>query len=1304
MLTLRNIFLVGLFNVMAIGAFSRTLFKEWDFSAEWDEPSSFMTPNGETIRYLNFKDAYYTNEVQPVPFYSHLIELNGAIQNPEVIINDQVWADLSIKEIQLLNSGVPENFLPQAKVSVARFKYRAVVTFFPFRKDAASGQWQKLVSGKIKLNYEVMQNQTLKSGNRSFASSSALASGSGDWYKIGVTKTGMFKVTYAMLQSLGVDMENFSSSWLNLYGNSFGMLPELNSDDRPDDLLLNAIHVEDGGDGVFGPGDYFVFYAVGPHVWKYNTAGSFYYHQQHLYSDTSYYFINVNPLSPSPNRVGTQASSGAGVTHTVTTFDDYAYTETNTTNFVNSGREWYGELFDFEVNQSFVFSFPNIEVSAIARLKGDFASYTPGSTGSSSFSTSVAGSAGVMNVSISSVGSGGYAPDALTGSGTLNFTPNASDVTVNIQYNKYTSTSKGWLNYLELNVRRQLTYISSPLFFRDKNSVASGAVAEFQLSNPLTGLHIWEITDPSSATEQQYVNNGSYLSFVQNTDQLREFVAFRLSDVTAEPFTFGQVENQNLHGMASSELIIISHSEFLNQANRLAQFHQSEGTTAQVVEVHQIYNEFSSGMRDATAIKQFLRMFYERAGGDPTQCPKYVVLFGDGSYNNRGGTNGNSAFIPTYQSYNSTHVTISFVTDDYFVLLDPAENMYDTDGLDIALGRLPVQTQSEAEAVVNKIIAYSTNKGSVSLDAPGCCNNQTNDATLGDWRNWYTFIADDEDANNYVSAAEEFADSLKILHPYINVKKVFLDGYLQESTPGGERYPDVNQNIKDYVQTGSLVVNYIGHGGEVGWAHERILDVATINAWTNAPRLPLFMTATCEFSRFDDPGRTSAGEYVLLNENGGGIALLTTSRLVYSTPNEKLNRNFNRYVLQKVNGEPKTIGDVFLQTKNATIVQFPTTNTRNFILLGDPAVRLQVPYHNVKADSVNHVAIGSGVDTMKALSVVTIHGHVEDYLGNTLTGFNGVVYPTVYDKEQTLYTLANDFPNSSVMPYDVRKNIIFRGKASVTNGYFSFSFVVPKDIAFQYGAGKLSFYAHNGTIDAAGYDLTVTVGGTNDLAVNDTDPPVVELFMNDENFVAGGITDENPNLFAKVLDSNGVNTVGTGIGHDLTAILDGNSSDPIVLNDYYTSDANTYQSGVIMYPFTNLAEGSHTLELRVWDVYNNSSVSSTEFVVAKSAEVALQHVLNYPNPFTTRTQFMFEHNQSCSTIEVQIQVFTVSGKLVKTIQQTTATDGYKIDPIEWDGKDDFGDKLAIGTYIYRVAIQTEDGQYVEKFEKLVILN
>jgi hypothetical protein len=263
---------------------------------------------------------------------------------------------------------------------------------------------------------------------------------------------------------------------------------------------------------------------------------------------------------------------------------------------------------------------------------------------------------------------------------------------------------------------------------------------------------------------------------------------------------------------------------------------------------------------------------------------------------------------------------------------------------------------------------------------------------------------------------------------------------------------------------------------------------------------------------------------------------------------------------------------------------------------------------------------------------------------------------------------------------------------------------VPKDIAFQYGAGKLSFYAHNGTIDAAGYDLTVTVGGTNDLAVNDTDPPVVELFMNDENFVAGGITDENPNLFAKVLDSNGVNTVGTGIGHDLTAILDGNSSDPIVLNDYYTSDANTYQSGVIMYPFTNLAEGSHTLELRVWDVYNNSSVSSTEFVVAKSAEVALQHVLNYPNPFTTRTQFMFEHNQSCSTIEVQIQVFTVSGKLVKTIQQTTATDGYKIDPIEWDGKDDFGDKLAIGTYIYRVAIQTEDGQYVEKFEKLVILN
>jgi hypothetical protein len=501
-------------------------------------------------------------------------------------------------------------------------------------------------------------------------------------------------------------------------------------------------------------------------------------------------------------------------------------------------------------------------------------------------------------------------------------------------------------------------------------------------------------------------------------------------------------------------------------------------------------------------------------------------------------------------------------------------------------------------------------------------------------------------------------------------------------------------------------VNDVGHGGEVGWAHERILDIATILGWTNSDRLPLFMTATCEFSRWDDPGRTSAGEFVLLNARGGGIALMTTTRLAFSDQNYQLGRRFYDHVFQETSleGRPQTFGDIYKATKRSISSAQPNSvNHRNFSLLGDPSQRLAMPRLQARITAVTDT-LGNPMDTLKALSTVRISGFIDGGNGQPMADFNGLVIPIVFDKEQQQATLVNDpAPSATPFLFRLRKNVIYRGKSTVTNGQFSFTFVVPKDINYDIGAGRISCYAESWNANACGYSNDPLVGGTaTDIALDETGPRI-ELFLNDERFVRGGMTDESPLLYAKLFDENGINTVGSSIGHDLLATLNENTEQSIVLNDLYEADLDTYKSGVVRYRFNNLPEGSHTLTLKAWDVFNNSNETNTEFVVASSAELALAHVLNYPNPFTTHTEFFFEHNRPCTTLGVQLQVFTVSGRVVKTINRQVACSGYRSEPFPWDGRDDFGDKLGRGVYVYRLSVSTPDGERAEKFEKLVIL-
>jgi hypothetical protein len=835
----------------------------------------------------------------------------------------------------------------------------------------------------------------------------------------------------------------------------------------------------------------------------------------------------------------------------------------------------------------------------------------------------------------------------------------------------------------------------SQMKFRDSRSAGVGKITSFNFNSGGQNVSVWDITDPTTIIDQDYNSQG----FTVETEVLRQFIAF--SDASfLTPALNGSVENQNLHGLPQTDYVIVSHPNFLSEANRLAEFHRNfNNLTVHVVTAQQVYNEFSSGSRDIVAIREFMKMFYDRSVST-TDMPRYLLLFGDGSYNNKSASGTNTNFLPTYESLNSISLVGSYVSDDFVGFLDDDEGDWDDttqDLLDIGIGRFPVTTIDQARTLVNKTINY-TEPGTLS-DLTTC--NQSSSTSLGDWRNMLSFVADDEDGSLHLDQSNNLANWLSDNHPVYNLDKIYIDSYQQISTPGGQRYPAAYDAISSRVERGTLIMNYTGHGGETGWAGERILDNSMVNSWTNQRKLSLFITATCEFSRYDDPGRVSSGEYVLLNPEGGGIALMTTTRLVYAAQNAVLNFAMIKTLFVDINGEKPRLGDIYRITKINPSVMAGGINPRNFSLLGDPAVMLAYPKYNVETTAINGQPIIADNDTLSALEKVTISGQITNN-GQKLSSYNGIIFPTIYDKAVSVSTLSND-ANSPLRTFTLQKNILYKGKASVTNGDFSFTFIVPKDIAYQIGRGRFSYYALDGNSDAHGYFDSLMIGGSSANAVADDNGPVIGLYLNDEKFIFGGTTDESPKILALVTDSNGVNTVGNGIGHDITATIDGETDKTLVLNDFYESDLDSYQSGRVLYQLTDLEEGRHTLKFKIWDIHNNSSEAYTEFVVAESAQLALNHVLNYPNPFTTKTSFFFEHNKPCNTLNVQIQIFTVSGKLVKTLDRTVLCEGYRIDDITWDGRDDFGDPIGRGVYVYRLKVRAADGTSAEKYEKLVLL-
>lgn len=1281
-------------NLAAIGQ-SKVATKQApsQYHISWQQSGSVKPTEEITQKFLSFSGAQYVFEDAFLPRYYQNVSLNGEATSFSTTLKNPVFEPLTDAEVAVIKnpSLISSEISINSTISIVKKQKHGVVSFIPLRKNANTGKFEKLVSFDLLVSPASIKNTSRAA--RVYAANSVLQNG--DWYKIGLTKDGVYKLSYTFFQSLGMDMATLNPQNIRIYGNGGGMLSELNSDPRKDDLVENAISFQDiNSDGIFDATDYVLFYGKGPQDWKYNALNCpKFNHTLNLYSDSAFYFINVD-LGVG-KRILPQSSSVASVTNTVNSFDDYGFHETDNVNFIKSGRQWFGELFDNIATYNFAFSFPNIDMTASATVGVSLASRNL--TSSSSYSiVSQTGSATMVVPATPGDEYNDYAP---VGTSCYSFTPNASNVVVTVT--KLTSGAMGWLNYLEVNARRQLVMAGNQMNFRDVQSVGVGNIAQYNLTST-SPVQVWDITEPTNPYIQATTLLGATYQFELPSDTLKEFVAF---DGTSfyTPNISGKVPNQNLHALSNKDFIIIAHPDFYADALTLAAYHENLDTLSTVVVTpQQIYNEFSSGAQDISALRDFIKMFYDRAAV-ASELPQYVLMYGDGSYDNKKRFASNTNFIPTYQSLSSNTLINSYVSDDFYGLLDDSEGIWaGSDAIDIGIGRFPVKNKSESTAILAKIFNY-TKTGFLPSTTNNGCSSASATSPFGDWRNTVCFIGDDEDGGLHEMDANKLATMVDTAADDYNVDKIYLDSYVQEATPGGNRYPEVSAAIDKRIEKGCLIMNYTGHGGEVGLAHERVIEVSQINNWKNFNNLPLFFTATCEFSRFDDPERTSAGEYVFLNPQGGGIGLFTTVRLVFAAGNFALNKSFYEQAFTPIAGKMPRLGDLFEYIKNQP--GGSSVNSRNFTMLGDPALTLVYPKYDVSTDTVNSVVVsGASSDTLKALSLVTISGFVRDNGGAVLTSYNGVIYPTVFDKSQNITTLSNDGPSSPPFTFGLQKNILYKGKASVTNGAFKFSFVVPKDIAYAYGIGRVSYYAENGSEDANGFYEKVIIGGSNNSAALDNAGPTVDLFLNDSKFVFGGLTDESPDLFAMLKDENGVNTVGNGIGHDITAVLDANTESSVVLNDYYQADLNSYKSGTIRYPFSELSEGKHTLSLKVWDVYNNSSQAYTEFLVAKSAELALSHVLNYPNPFTTNTKFYFEQNQCCQVLDVQIQIFTISGKLVKNFDEIVQTEGFRSDGIEWDGRDDFGDKIGKGVYIYRVKVKTSEGATAEKYEKLVILN
>ena len=1257
------------------------------FDIIWQGTRIFNTNSSKTEIPAFDSNHFNYDEITGLTFFAQW-DVSGAIDEKSIKLTDISYQVISKTELKDLSIDYlptsPKVKLRNSKDRTKRFAYLEVS---PIIND--NGVIKKITSFNV--------NYTSSNNNRGMLEPQIITNSvlsSGEWYKFYVDTTGVFKLTKSFLNQLGVNVNSVDPRTIKIFGNGGAMLPMLNSEPYPLDLTENAIKFVGEEDAKFDNEDYILFYAEGPKGYNAESNTNI-----NAYTDKSHYFVNIS--GGQGKRIQPMVQPSAGPDLSINTFQDYQFYEVDETNLVKLGRRWFGDRFDIENEKAYKFSFPNLVTSEPVKVKVYAAAVSDVAT---SMEIKI-NNATVSNLNFNPVDETNLA----YGSSYNNVvSATSSDIVVTLNYNNNGNPSSlGYLDYISIEATRALTFGGHQFIFKNSNVANTSGVVEYTIANAASVSEVWDITDKYNVGNAINLNGDSSFSFKASAGSLRSYLA--VSSDYFEPLreSNASVSNQNIKGtifqnnqgqFQDIDYIIITPNSLVSQADRLAQINRDQyQLNIKVVTLNELYNEFSSGNQDISAIRNLVRYVYNNAS-IPENRLKYLCLFGDASFDYKDRILNNTNLVPSWLSMESFNLTSSFISDDFFGMMDENEGgMLTSDKLDIAIGRILVETPQRAKEMVDKIDLYYQ-KGS-----------------YGSWRNNVIVISDDVDEDwekILENTTNDIGNNITQEKPFINVIKIHSDAYQQESSASGSRYPQVNKAIKDGIEVGALVVNYFGHGGEDGIAKERIFDKNDSQEIRNLCKFNCFVTVTCEYTKFDDPTRPTAGEYTYWNTKGGSIGLITTTRQIFVTTGVSFNIVLEKYLFAFGSNTYPTMAEALRLTKNDNSIS-GNSQKRLVFFIGDPAMKLAFPKPEIKLTKVNDVAIDQTIDVLQALGHVKLSGEVVDETGNLISNYNGILTSTVFDKDIDRQTLANDGvrENGQLIKMDFKTlgEIIFKGQATVKNGLFDINFVVPRDIGIPVGNGKVSFYANSDTPlqDQAGASYVIQVGGINENAAEDNTGPIINLYMNDENFVSGGITNEEPTLLAKLEDENGINTA-SGIGHDIVAIIDGDETNPFILNDYYQANVDDYQSGTVSYPFRDLSPGLHTLTLKAWDVYNNSSTTEIQFVVYdKDEELVINNVLNYPNPFIDYTEFWFNHNSS-DVLDVSIQIFTVSGKLVRTLNGQTMGGGKTTSSLSkdiiWDGRDDFGDKIGKGVYIYKLKVRSNQlNKQVEKIQKLVIL-
>ena len=1259
------------------------------FNIDWNGTKTLSTSSSKVEVPSFNKEHFSFDHVIGLKFVAQW-ESRLLINEKSITISNISYAPISLSELKDVDlKTIPNQIVSTFKNTNARGKQYAYLEISPIINE--NGIYRKV------LGFTLIYNTT--NVNRTSAISRVVSNSvlnQGSWYKFYIDKTGVFRLSKSFLNGLGVTTNNIDPRTIRVFGQGGAMLPLENAVIYPEDLTENAIKFVGGEDGVFNNDDYLLFYGVGPT--GYNGENNT---NNNVFTDRACYFINVNSGS-NAKQIQDYIEPLGSPTVTYNTFHDYQFHELDEYNLAKLGRRWFGDRFDFDSEKFFEFEFPKILTSEPINLKVYTAAVGEVQT---TMQLKVNGFE-VDNFSFPAINDPLLArEDFFNG----NVNVNSGNISVNLNYNNNGNPSSvGYLDYISIEATRSLEALGEQFTFKNNNAALSAGIGQYTISSASNIVEVWDVTDKYNATSFSNTDANAILSFKAQLGEERLYVAVDPSDYyTAINESQAQINNQNIKGTVLAnqqgqfqdiDYIIVARQDMMAQAERLAQINRDQyGLVVKVYTLQDIYNEFSSGNQDVAGIRNFVKYVYDNAS-TPEKRLKYLCLFGDASFDYKDRTPDNTNVVPSWHSLNSFSLSSSFVSDDFYGMMDTNEGgMQTSDKLDIAVGRILADTPQRAKDLVDKVASYYVTEA------------------YGNWRNNILVISDDVDApweGILQQTTNNIGDDIAQNKPFINVTKIHSDAFEQSSTSGGERYPLVNKAIFDNIEVGALVVNYFGHGGEDGIASERIFDKLNVQELTNVCKLNCFVTVTCEYTKFDNPLRPTAGEFLYWNKKGGAIGLITTTRQIFVSVGVAFNVVLEKYLFSFGSNDYPSAAEALRLTKNDPAIS--GVNQRRLVFyIGDPAMKLAIPKPNIRLTKINDVPITGNTDVLQALGHAKLEGEVVDASGNLITDYNGVLTATIYDKEIDRQTLANDGTrnNGQLIKLDFKTlgETIFRGQASVQNGLFTFNFVVPRDISIPVGNGKVSFYAKSDTSlqDQSGSNFDIQIGGINANATEDNTGPVIALFMNDESFVSGGITNESPTLLAKLQDENGLNTA-SGIGHDILAILDGDETNPFKLNDYYQTEIDDYQRGTVTYPFRDLEPGLHTLTLKAWDVYNNSSTSEVQFVVYDENEsLVIDNVLNYPNPFVNYTEFWFNHNSS-EVLDVSVQVFTVSGKLVKTLNGQT-NGGSKVTSslskdIVWDGKDDFGERIGKGVYVYKLTVRSNQlNKQVEKIQKLVIL-